>query len=58
MSVAILMALLSGALCLGMFSVLVPLGPRPDPDEENDAFGYEDDFYDLNGPVIDMEPAH
>lgn len=58
MSIAILMALLSGALCLGMVSVLVPLGPRPDPDEENNAFGYEDEFYDLNGPVIDMEPAH
>lgn len=38
--------------------VLVPLSPRPDSDEEDDAFGYEDEFYNLNGPVIDMEPAH
>lgn len=52
------MALISGALCLGMFSIVVPLGPRPDPNDEDDAFGYEDEFYDLNGPVIDMEPAH
>lgn len=58
MSVAILTALIAGALCLGMFSVVIPLGPRRDLDDGDDeAFGYEDEFYDVNGPVIDMEPA-
>ncbi|MCJ2124171.1 hypothetical protein [Methylobacterium sp. J-077] len=58
MSVAILTALIASALCLGMFSVVIPLGPRRDQDDGDDeAFGYEDEFYDLNGPVIDMEPV-
>jgi hypothetical protein len=58
MSIAILMALVAGALCLGMMSTLVPLGTRRDDgDGEEAAFGFEDEFFDLNGPVIDMEPA-
>ena len=58
MSVAILTSLIAGALCLGMVSVVIPLGPRRDQDDGDDgAFGYEDEFYDLSGPVIDMEPA-
>ncbi|MCJ2067256.1 hypothetical protein MKK75_00270 [Methylobacterium sp. J-030] len=55
MSVAILAALIAGALCLGMLSMLVPLGRQPEEDDET--FGFEDEFFDLDGPVIDMEPA-
>ncbi|MGU3388937.1 hypothetical protein ACLBYG_30890 [Methylobacterium sp. D53M] len=56
MSIAILMALVAGALCLGMMSVLVPLGPKPEADEDA-TFGFEDEFFDLGGPVIDLEPT-
>lgn len=49
------MALIAGALCLGMMSALVPLSRRSD--EDDGALWYEDEFFDLNGPVIDMEPA-
>ena len=55
MSVAIIAALIAGALCLGMLSMLVPLRRRSEVDDET--FGFEDEFLDLNGPVIDMEPA-
>lgn len=55
MSLAILMALLAGALCLGMLSALMPLGSGRD--EDDGSFGYEDEFFDVGGPVIDMEPT-
>lgn len=56
MSIAILMALVAGALCLGMLSAFVQV--RPKADEGEDApFGFEDEFFDLGGPVIDMEPS-
>jgi len=58
MSVAILMALVAGALCLGMLSAIVPMGPKPDLDTREDpAFGFEDEFFDIGGPVIDLEPT-
>lgn len=56
MSLAILIALVAGALCLGMLSAVVPLDPKPDLDTgEAAAFGFEDEFFDLGGPVIDLE---
>ncbi|SEO74437.1 hypothetical protein SAMN02799625_03787 [Methylobacterium sp. UNC300MFChir4.1] len=55
-SAAILMALVAGALSLGMMSVLVPLGPKPEADRDA-TFGFEDEFFDVGGPVIDMEPT-
>jgi hypothetical protein len=55
MSLAILMALIAGALCLGMFSVLVPFGNKHDQDDKE--LGFEDEFFDVGGPVIDMEPS-
>jgi hypothetical protein len=58
MSVAILMTLVAGALCLGMISVLVLLGPKPDEGNgEEAAFGFEEEFFDFGGPVIDLEPT-
>jgi hypothetical protein len=56
MSIAILMALVAGALCLGMMSVLVPLGPKPEADEDAIS-GFEDEFFKVGGPVIDLEPT-
>lgn len=55
MSLAILMALIAGALCLGMLSALIPLGSGRD--EDDGALGYEDEFLDVGGPVIEMEPT-
>ncbi|KTS10788.1 hypothetical protein SB2_12020 [Methylobacterium radiotolerans] len=60
MSLAILMALVAGALCLGMLSVLVPLSPKPDLDTgEADAatFGFEEEFFNVGGAVINLEPT-
>jgi hypothetical protein len=58
MSVALLMALIAGALCLGVISVLVPLGPKPNEDYAEEAvFGFEEEFLDIGGLVIDLEPT-
>ncbi|MCJ2125241.1 hypothetical protein [Methylobacterium sp. J-077] len=52
MSVAILVALIAGALCLGMLSSLLPFGRR---DEDEELPG-ECDYFDAGGPIIDLEP--
>ncbi|CAA2158958.1 hypothetical protein [Methylobacterium brachiatum] len=54
MSVAILVALIAGALCLGMLSSLLPFGRR-DEEEELTLPG-EGEFFDVDGPIIDLEP--
>ncbi|MGH1590325.1 hypothetical protein ACRBEV_20795 [Methylobacterium phyllosphaerae] len=55
MSIAILVACVAGALCLGMLSALLPLGRR-DADEPDPALPFEGDYFDVGGPVIDLEP--
>ena len=55
MSIAIFVALVAGALCLGGASSLLPFRRRDDRDLEQD-FVYEDEFFDVGGPVIDLEP--
>jgi hypothetical protein len=55
MSVAILVALIAGALCLGMLSSLLPFGRRDEAEEEMLLPG-EGEFFDLGGPIIDLEP--
>jgi hypothetical protein len=57
MSIAILVALVAGALSLGVLSSVVPFGRR-DSDEPDDALAFEDEFFDVGGPVIDLEPRH
>ncbi len=54
MSFALLAALIAGTLCLGMLSALMPLGQRRE-DVELGALD-EDNFFDVGGPVIDLEP--
>ncbi|MGH1573623.1 hypothetical protein ACRAWG_26920 [Methylobacterium sp. P31] len=54
MSIAILVALVAGALCLGVLSSLVPFGRRQE--EVEDSLPFEDEFFDVGGPVIDLEP--
>ncbi|MDP4006916.1 hypothetical protein [Methylobacterium sp. NEAU K] len=56
MSVAILVALVAGALCLGMLSSLVPLGRRDEEDEAATLLHREGEFFDVGGPIIDLEP--
>lgn len=55
MSIAILVALVAGALCLGIVSSLVPFGRR-DEIELGEGLSFEDEFFDVGGPVIDLEP--
>lgn len=55
MSIAIFVALVAGALCLGALSSLLPFGRREDGDLEL-ALPHEDAFFDVGGPVIDLEP--
>ncbi|GAN52270.1 hypothetical protein ABID82_004804 [Methylobacterium sp. PvP062] len=57
MSIAILIAFVAGALCLGILSALIPFGRR-EAEEPDEALPYEDEFLDLGGPVIDLEPRH
>ncbi|MEE7448686.1 hypothetical protein MRF4_13205 [Methylobacterium radiotolerans] len=57
MSIAILIAFVAGALCLGILSALIPFGRR-DGEELEEALPYEDEFFDVGGPVIDLEPRH
>ena len=55
MSIAIFVALVAGALCLGGLSSLLPFRRQEDEDLKRD-FAYEDEFFDVGGPVIDLEP--
>ncbi|MEE7461794.1 hypothetical protein MFUR16E_10975 [Methylobacterium fujisawaense] len=57
MSIAILIAFVAGALCLGILSVVIPFGRR-EAEELDEALPYEDEFFDVGGPVIDLEPRH
>lgn len=57
MSFAIMIALVAGALCLGVLSALLPFGGR-EAEEPQDLLPYEDEFFDLGGPVIDLEARH
>lgn len=53
MTLALLVALIAGALCLGMMSALLPL-QRPREEIELAEFN-EDEFFDIGGPVIDLQ---
>ncbi|WP_457105191.1 hypothetical protein [Methylobacterium sp. P5_C11] len=53
MTLALLAALVAGAMCLGMISVLVPLQRRQE--EVELANLDEDDFFDIGGPIIDLQ---
>ena len=55
MSVAILVALIAGALCLGMVSSLLPMGRR-DEDDADTLFPCEGEVFEIGGPIIDLEP--
>lgn len=55
MSIAILVALVAGALCLGVLSSLMPF-QRREEEELEDGPVFEDEFFDIGGPVIDLEP--
>jgi hypothetical protein len=55
MSLALLAALVAGAMCLGILSSLVPLARR-EADGADELPLYEDDFFDVGGPIIDLEP--
>jgi len=55
MSIAIFVALVAGALCLGGASSLLPFRRRDDAEPDH-GLAYEDDFFDVGGPVIDLEP--
>ncbi|GJE49288.1 hypothetical protein GOFOIKOB_2324 [Methylobacterium tardum] len=55
MSIAILIAFIAGALCLGVLSSIVPLRRREE-DELGESLSFEDEFFDVGGPVIDLEP--
>ena len=46
MSIAILIAFVAGALCLGILSALIPFGRR-EAGEPDEALPYEDEFLDL-----------
>ncbi|MBE7244336.1 MAG: hypothetical protein INR63_05250 [Actinomycetospora chiangmaiensis] len=53
MSIAILFGLFVGAICLGGLSSLLPFGRRGD-DDMDQTLAYEDEFFDVGGPVIDL----
>ncbi len=53
MTLALLAALIAGAICLGMISALVPL-QRPQEEVELADLN-EDEFFDIGGPVIDLQ---
>ncbi|MCJ2048660.1 hypothetical protein [Methylobacterium sp. J-070] len=55
MSIAIFVALAAGAFCLGGLSSLLPFGRREE-DEPDHTLSYEAEFFDVGGPVIDLEP--
>ncbi|MBE7245402.1 MAG: hypothetical protein INR63_10640 [Actinomycetospora chiangmaiensis] len=55
MRIAILIAFIAGALCLGVLSSIVPLRRRGE-DELEESLSFEDEFFDVGGPVIDLEP--
>ncbi|MGT2479395.1 hypothetical protein ACU4GR_12125 [Methylobacterium oryzae CBMB20] len=55
MSIAILVAFVAGALCLGVLSSLMPFRRREE-EELEDGPVFEDEFFDVGGPVIDLEP--
>ncbi|WP_173009150.1 hypothetical protein [Methylobacterium sp. P1-11] len=54
MTLALLAALLAGALCLGMLSTFLPLRPRREDIELAPVL--DDEFFDVSGPIIDLEP--
>ncbi|MGH1589912.1 hypothetical protein ACRBEV_18215 [Methylobacterium phyllosphaerae] len=53
MTLALLAALVAGAMCLGMISAFVPLQRRQEAVELADLD--EDDFFDIGGPIIDLQ---
>ena len=48
--------MLAGALSLGMLSAALPLGRQREDVELAPLFEVE--FFDVGGPVIDLEPTH
>ena len=55
MSIAVLIAFVAGALCLGVLSSILPFRRKEERElEEN--LSFEDEFFDIGGPVIDLEP--
>jgi hypothetical protein len=55
MSIAVLVAFFAGALCLGVLSSLMPFRRREE-EELGESLPFEDEFFDIGGPVIDLEP--
>jgi hypothetical protein len=53
MTFAILAVLITGAVCLGMLSALMPL--RQPCEEVELADLSQDEFFDIGGPIIDLE---
>lgn len=53
MTLALFAALIAGAVCLGMISALVPL-QRPRQETEFADLN-EDEFFDIGGPIIDLQ---
>lgn len=55
MSIAILIAFIAGALCLGVLSSVLPFRQKEEHELE-ESLSFEDEFFDIGGPVIDLEP--
>ena len=55
MTIAILVALVAGALTLGVISSIAPFRRREEIELE-DGYLSDDELFDLGGPVIDLEP--
>ncbi|MDE3749945.1 hypothetical protein [Methylobacterium radiotolerans] len=53
MTLALFAALIAGAVCLGIISALVPL-QRPRQEIELADLN-EDEFFDIGGPIIDLQ---
>ncbi|MGU3464920.1 hypothetical protein ACLBXO_08685 [Methylobacterium sp. C33D] len=54
MTFAFLVALIAGALCLGVLSALLPFRQRREEIELAPMF--DDEWFDVGGPIIDLEP--
>ncbi|MEE7463414.1 hypothetical protein SAMN02799625_01499 [Methylobacterium sp. UNC300MFChir4.1] len=53
MTLALLAVLIAGALCLGMISAFLPF-QRPREEIELAEFT-DDEFFDIGGPIIDLQ---
>lgn len=55
MTIAILVALVAGALTLGVLSSVAPFRRREEIELDEGCLS-DDELFDLGGPVIDLEP--